>query len=92
MSRQAGTESNTRRFLDIPTAAESAGFSSRHFRRIIVEDRIPVMQIGRKSFIVARDLQAWKETRGDARLVAAFKQVDGWLAEHAARANGAAAS
>src|SRR5437867_13323457 len=66
-------------FLDIPTAAFEAGYSSRHFRRIIEEDRIPVMQIGRKYFIIARDLEAWKSTRGEARLQQAIQQLAGWI-------------
>jgi len=51
-------------FLDIPTAAGMAGFSLRHFRRIIEEDRIPIVQIGRKFFILGRDFTSWKSTRG----------------------------
>ena len=47
-------------FLDIPTAAEMAGFSIRHFRRIIEEDRIPIVQIGRKFFILGRDFMSWE--------------------------------
>ena len=47
-------------FLDIPTAAEMAGFSIRHFRRIIEEDRIPIVQIGRKFFILGRDFLSWE--------------------------------
>ena len=87
MSHQARAEIRTRRFLDIPTAAQIAGFSSRHFRRIIEEDHIPVMQIGRKMFIVARDFEAWKATRGEARLAAAVEQVDGWMANVVADAS-----
>jgi len=41
-----------RRFWDIPSAAVQAGYSSRHFRRIIEEEGIPVMRIGRKHFIL----------------------------------------
>ena len=63
-----GERKTQRRFWDIPSAAVQAGFSSRHFRRIIEEDRIPVMQIGRKFFIVGRDFEAWQVTRGQARL------------------------
>jgi hypothetical protein len=51
-------------FVDIPTAAELAGFSIRHFRRIIEEDRIPIVQIGRKFFILGRDLNLWAESPG----------------------------
>ena len=70
-------------YLDIPTAAFEAGYSPRHFRRIIEEDGIPVMQIGRKFFIVTRDLEAWKTTKGEARLDQAIQQLDGWLKQSA---------
>ena len=53
----------TKMFLDIPTAAELAGFSIRHFRRIIEEDRIPIVQIGRKFFILGRDFTTWESTK-----------------------------
>lgn len=53
----------TKMFLDIPTAAGMAGFSLRHFRRIIEEDRIPIVQIGRKFFILGRDFSSWESTR-----------------------------
>jgi len=54
-------------FLDIPTAAEMAGFSLRHFRRIIEEDRIPIIQIGRKFFILGRDFSSWQEAKKGKR-------------------------
>lgn len=57
----------TRTFLDVSTAARMAGFSIRHFRRIIEEDEIPIMQIGRKFFIVASNFEAWKESQGQKR-------------------------
>ncbi len=66
-------------FLDIPTAAHEAGYSPRHFRRIIEEDGIPVLQIGRKFFIITRDFETWKSTKGEARLTQAIQQLDGWL-------------
>jgi hypothetical protein len=50
-------------FLDIPTAAGMAGFSLRHFRRIIEEERIPIVQIGRKFFILGRDFTSWHDNR-----------------------------
>ena len=83
MSTQAVQRKRQRNFLDIPSAALQAGYSSRHFRRIIEEDRIPVMQIGRKFFIIVRDLEAWKSTRGEARLEQAIQQLDGWIKLHA---------
>jgi len=79
MSTEVVEQKRTRNFLDIPSAAFRAGYSPRHFRRIIEEDRIPVMQIGRKYFIIARDLDAWIQTRGEARLDAAIQQLDGWM-------------
>jgi hypothetical protein len=53
----------TKMFLDIPTAAELAGFSIRHFRRIIEEDSIPIVQIGRKFFILGRDFSTWESSK-----------------------------
>ena len=49
-----------RTFLDIPNAAEMAGFSVRHFRRIIEEERIRIVQIGRKFFILGADFERWQ--------------------------------
>jgi 2,4-dienoyl-CoA reductase-like NADH-dependent reductase (Old Yellow Enzyme family) len=66
-------------FLDIPTAANEAGYSPRHFRRIIEEDGIPVLQIGRKFFIVAKDFEQWKSTKGEFRFQQAIQQLDRWL-------------
>ncbi len=59
------TEGTTVRktFLDIPNAAELAGFSVRHFRRIIEEERIRIVQIGRKFFILGVDFERWQETK-----------------------------
>lgn len=82
MSAPAVQHKTQRNFLDIPNAAFQAGYSTRHFRRIIEEDHIPVMQIGRKFFIVARDLEEWKSTRGEARFQHAIQQLDGWIKKH----------
>ena len=57
------TPVRSKMFLDISTAAEMAGFSLRHFRRIIEEERIPVVQIGRKFFILGRDFENWEISR-----------------------------
>ena len=54
------TPQRPKMFMDIPTAAGMAGFSLRHFRRIIEEDRIPIVQIGRKFFILGRDFTSWE--------------------------------
>ena len=56
-------EKKQKMFLDIPNAAELAGFSIRHFRRIIEEDRIPIVQIGRNFFILGRDFENWQATK-----------------------------
>ena len=61
------TQPKTKMFLDIPTAAEMAGFSIRHFRRIIEEERIRIVQIGRKFFILGRDFQSWESSKRDKR-------------------------
>jgi len=50
-------------FLDIPNAAELAGFSVRHFRRIIEDERMRIIQIGRKFFILGSDFERWQETK-----------------------------
>ena len=50
-------------FLDIPNAAEMAGFSVRHFRRIIEDERIRIVQIGRKFFILGADFERWQATK-----------------------------
>ena len=63
-----GERKMQKRFWDIPSAATQAGYSSRHFRRIIEEAGIPVMQIGRKFFILGRDLENWLSTQGTAKL------------------------
>jgi hypothetical protein len=52
-----------RTFLDIPNAAEMAGFSVRHFRRIIEEERIRIVQIGRKFFILGADFERWQASK-----------------------------
>ena len=50
-------------FLDIPNAAGLAGFSVRHFRRIIEEERIRIVQIGRKFFILGADFERWQSAK-----------------------------
>jgi hypothetical protein len=52
-----------RTFMDIPVAAELAGFSVRHFRRIIEDEEIPIVQIGRKFFILGRDFENWENSK-----------------------------
>ena len=63
------------KFLDLPTAAFQAGYSSRQFRKIIEEDRIPVMQIGRKFFILGRDFENWQLTHRHSKPQEPIKQV-----------------
>ena len=54
---------STRTFLTISTAAGIVGCSERHFRRIIEDDGIPLVQIRRKFFILDCDFQRWKADR-----------------------------
>ncbi len=68
MAQQQMTQTKPRTFLDVSSAARLAGFSIRHFRRIIEEDEIPIMQIGRKFFIVAANFEAWKSKQGQKRI------------------------
>ena len=79
MSTQAVQRKTQSRLIDIPNAAFQAGYSLRHFRRIIEEDHIPVILIGQKYFITAADLETWKSTHGEARLDECLKQLDRWL-------------
>ena len=72
--------------LDIASAAFQAGYSPRYFRKIIEEDHIPMLQIGQKFFILSRDLDAWKSTKGEARFQYMIQQLDGWL-KHSAKEN-----
>ena len=61
--KSIGGSSVKRTFLDIPNAAELAGFSVRHFRRIIEEERIRIVQIGRKFFILGADFERWQSAK-----------------------------
>ena len=79
MNPQAVQRKTQRHLLDIPSAAFRAGYSPRHFRRIIEEDHIPVMQIGQKHFVTVTDLETWKSTYGEARLEECLKQLDRFL-------------
>jgi hypothetical protein len=49
--------------LEIATAAKMAGFSIRHFRRILQVDRVRVIRIGRKFFITGSDFSDWARSR-----------------------------
>lgn len=55
---------NMKTFYDIPAAAELAGFSLRHFRRIMEEEKIPILRIGRKFFVLGVDLAVYLEKKG----------------------------
>jgi hypothetical protein len=79
MTPQAVQRNTQRHFLDIPSAAFQAGYSTRHFRRIIEEDHIPVILIREKYFITVADLETWKSTNGEARLEGCLQQLDRWL-------------
>jgi hypothetical protein len=81
MGTQAMQRKTHKRLLDIPTAAFQAGYSTRHFRRIIEEDHITVVQVGEKCFISASDLETWKSTRGEARFDECLQQLDRWVTE-----------
>ncbi len=56
-------ETSNKLFLDLSTAASLAGFSSRHFRRIIEEDKIRTMRVGRKFFVLGSDFNSWQAAK-----------------------------
>ena len=56
-----------RTFLDIPNAAQMAGFSVRHFRRIVEVEGIRIVQIGRKFFILGADFERWQQASKRAK-------------------------
>jgi len=57
------TDTATKTFLAIPDAASLAGFSRRHFRRIIKDTLIRRVKIGRRVFILAADFDRWQAER-----------------------------
>ena len=61
------TTKQPKMFLDIPSAAKLAGLSVRHFRRIADEDKIPIIQISRKFFILGRDFSTWLSAKKTMR-------------------------
>ena len=50
-------------FLNLSKASALAGFSSRHFRRIIEEEKIRTLRVGRKFFVLSSDFHNWKSAR-----------------------------
>ena len=62
---ESGFSTPKRMFLDIPNAAGIAGFSVRHFRRIIEEEQMKIVQIGRKFFIMGTDFERWQAGKQD---------------------------
>jgi hypothetical protein len=61
--KSADSVGATKTFLDIPNAAGIAGFSVRHFRRIIEDEGMKIVQIGRKFFILGADFDRWQSTK-----------------------------
>ena len=61
--RAQASSTPVRTFLDIPNAAGIAGFSVRHFRRIIEDEQIRIVQIGRKFFILGADFERWQSEK-----------------------------
>ncbi len=67
MDQSIEKDPRTKMFLDIKNAAKLAGFSIRHFRRVIEEDHIPIVEIERKFFILGRDFAAWEQSKQSAK-------------------------
>jgi hypothetical protein len=64
-----------KRLWDIPSAAVQAGYSSLQFRRILEEDGIPVLQIGRKTFILGTVFENWQLTRRQSEPKRVLREV-----------------
>ena len=64
---QNETRADQKTFLEMPNAAAAAGFSLRHFRRIIRDAGIRRVKIGRRFFVIGEDLQRWKNERAAAQ-------------------------
>ena len=71
-----GERKTQKQFWDIPSAALAAGYSPRHFRRIIEEQGIPVMQIGRKFFILNRDFENWQLAHSQSKSADTVNQAN----------------
>lgn len=54
-------------FMDIPLCAIEAKLSIRHMRRLIQTDNIPVVQIGKKFFILTVEFHKWFDSRKGIR-------------------------
>jgi len=52
-----------RRLLSIVEAAQLAGYSARHFQRIILRNEIRYCTISGKWFVVLADLTAWMQAK-----------------------------
>ena len=63
MSKGPESDANAKTFLNISSAARLDGYSVRHFRRIIEDNEIPVMEIGRKLFISSKDFEQWQASQ-----------------------------
>jgi hypothetical protein len=53
------------RMVDVLTAANMAGLSVRHFRRLIKEGEIPVVELGARKTqkVLLSELEKWKDIR-----------------------------
>ena len=52
-----------KRIYSVKSAAEAVGMSLRHFHRAAIEEGgVPVFAIGRTHFMLASDLERWKNT------------------------------
>lgn len=51
--------STDRKFISTKNAATLAGYSIRHFRRIMEDGKVPFIVIGRKFFITGPEFNKW---------------------------------
>lgn len=50
-------ELKTKIFTDIPKAARFKGISVRHFRRLLEDENVPIIEINRKYFLLIKDIE-----------------------------------
>lgn len=72
---QDPTETGARTFLHIGDAANIAGFSPRHFRRIIKETLLRKVRIGRKVFVLGADFERWQADRKISAEIATSREI-----------------
>lgn len=59
MAGSSGVTEKRTTFMDIPRCAAESGYSLRHFRRLIDDQKIPIVQIRHKFMLLRKDFEAF---------------------------------